>query len=61
MKRMMYKGTSPYSFRYGEWGLVIGTVYTNRCCFVIQYTDGVIDYTPIVYTNNSKLEEREML
>lgn len=23
MKRMIYKGTSPYSFKAGEWGLVI--------------------------------------
>lgn len=61
MKKLYYKGTSPYSFKADEWGLVIGTVYTNRWCFVIQYTDGVIDYTPIIDTNNYKLEEREML
>ena len=60
MKKLYYKGTHPYGFRYGKWGLVIGTVYTGRWCFVIQYIDGVIDYTPIVDTNNYILEEREI-
>jgi len=60
MKNLYYKGTSPYSFKSGEWGQVIGTAYTGRWCFVIQYTDGTMDYTPIIDTENYILEEREI-
>lgn len=57
IKRLYYRGISPYSFKSNEWGLVIGTSFVERWCFVIQYDDGTIDYSPIIDAVNYELRE----
>lgn len=58
MGRLYYRGISPYSFRSMQWGLVIGTIYKDRWCFMIEYEDGVLDYSPMIDTKNYELVER---
>lgn len=57
MKVLYYRGTHNYSFKSGEWARVIGTAFKNRMCFVVEYQDGTIDYTPIIDNKNYELKE----
>lgn len=47
------RGTSPYSYRSGEFANITGVVMCTpkglqeRACFVCEYDDGFIDYIPI--------------
>lgn len=59
MKKLYHRGTSPYSFKSMEWGLVIGTVFKDRWCFIIEYSDGKLDYSPMIDTENYDLKEVE--
>jgi hypothetical protein len=59
MKKLYYRGTHRYSFRSGEWGEVLGTIYENRLCFLVRYPDGVFDYVAIVDTQNYELKEED--
>lgn len=57
MKKLFYKGTHQYSFRTGEWAEVIGVVFKESLCFIVQFRDGVIDYKPVIDTENYELKE----
>lgn len=57
MKKLFYKGTHQYSFRTGEWAEVIGVVFKERLCFIVQFRDGVMDYKPVIDTENYELKE----
>lgn len=59
MKKLYYKGTHPYSFRTGEWARVIGTIFKDRVCFVLEYYDGALDYAAVIDTKNYELKEEE--
>ncbi|TLS99901.1 hypothetical protein [Aliarcobacter cibarius] len=59
MKKLFYRGINPYSFRSGEWGQVIGTSFKTRWCFIVEYKDGVIDYSPMIDTANYELNEED--
>lgn len=59
MKKLYYKGTHQYSFRTGEWARVIGTIFKDRLCFVLEYSDGTLDYTPVIDKQNYELKEEE--
>lgn len=59
MKKLLYRGISPYSFKSMEWGLVIGTSFKNRWCFIVEYSDGKLDYSPMIDTENYELMEVE--
>lgn len=47
------RGTSPYSYRSGDFAKITGVVICTpkdlqeRACFVCEYDDGFIDYIPI--------------
>lgn len=47
------RGTSPYSYRAGEWALITGVkVCTpeglgSRVAFECKYADGFVDYIPV--------------
>lgn len=62
MKKLYYRGTHKYSFRSGEWGEVLGTIFESRICrlcFLVKYPDGVFDYAAIVDTKNYELKEED--
>lgn len=49
-----YRGTHPYSFRTGEWAVIMDVVPVgvgegmSRLCFKVWYpSDGVVDYVPL--------------
>jgi hypothetical protein len=50
VKPAKIRGTSPHSFRRGEWATVVGVVmarpdkFNERPCFVAMYADGFVDY-----------------
>lgn len=60
MKTLLYRGISPYSFKSMEWGLIIGTCFKERWCYVVEYEDGTLDYSPIIDLKNYELKEVEM-
>lgn len=42
------RGTHPYCFKSGEWGLIIGLQELNgRLCFNILWRDGAVDDWPV--------------
>lgn len=52
MRKLFYRGIHQYSFRSGEWAEVLGTTFKERLCFLIQYSDGTLDYTPVIDIEN---------
>lgn len=52
MKKLFYRGIHQYSFRSGEWAAVIGTVFKERLCFLIQFADCTIYYSPVIDIEN---------
>lgn len=58
----MYRGGRPYSFRSGESAEIIGVRMVERAagfvpahfrpCFVLLYSDGMIDFSPIESTGD---------
>lgn len=59
MKKLYYRGTHEYSFRTGQWALVIGTIFKERLCFLIEFPDGQLDYTPVIDIANYELKEED--
>lgn len=57
MKKLFYRGTHQYSFRTGEWAIVIGMSFDRRQCFIVEYPDGFRDYVAIIDVNNYELKE----
>ena len=47
------RGTSPHSFRKGEWATIVGVAlftpanFEERLCYVVMYPDGDLDYISI--------------
>ena len=57
MKRLLYRGAHPYSFRSGEWASVVEMKSDERQCFIVEYADGVRDYVAIIDVENYELKE----
>lgn len=60
-KHARIKGTNPYSFRPGEWALIIGVKVSTpeglkpRAGFEVIYSDGFIDDIAISDTDNYEI------
>lgn len=59
MRKLFYRGIHQYSFRSGECAEVLGTTFKERLCFLIQYSDGTLDYTPVIDIENYELKEEQ--
>ncbi len=57
----MIRGTSPYSFRSGEWAHIVGVKMSTphglatRAVYQCLYYDGVTDYIPVSDTVNYEI------
>lgn len=56
------RGTHHYSYRNGEWGLVVGVVFVTpdpklepRPAYLVQYLDGKTDYIALYDRENYEL------
>jgi len=58
---LFIRGTSPYSFRSGEWAVIIDTQnrtpdgLPERPVYILKYSDGMEDSIPISDTENYEL------
>jgi hypothetical protein len=56
------RGTSPYSYRTGEWAIITGVKtctpdgLESRIVFVCKYDDGFIDYIPLHDKSNYEFD-----
>ena len=58
-EKIILQRYTQYSFRSGEWAEVLGTTFKERLCFLIQYSDGTLDYTPVIDIENYELKEEQ--